>query len=165
MPKNDSFLIEYFKQCQERMRHTSDTELKLLQFLLLFIPIIGALMAALYDSTIDRIAFMHLSVGVSVFLILVTYFIDGKIRAEHKTYHDVGQSVKKVWRYFELHELGSYIKDEFIIEQEKVHIDRDKGYGAGKGYIRTLWIVWSITGVMMIVILGLGILKLISECI
>ena len=165
MPTSDPFLTEYFKQCQERMRHTSDTELKLLNFLLLFVPIVGALMAALYNSTIGRIAFMHLSVGVSVFLILVTYFIHDKICAEHKTYHDVGQSVKKVWRYFELHELGAYLKDEFIIEEEKVHLDRDKGYGAGTGYIRTLWIVWSITGVMVVVIIGLGIIKLISECI
>jgi len=163
MPRDDNFMSEYFKQSQERMRHTSDTELRLLWFLLLFFPIIGVMMATLYGSEIERTAYLFLSIGVSVVFLIVTLFMDIKIRAEHNTYREIGQSVKKVWRYFQLSDEGAYLEKERIIPEEEVVPDPHKGYGAGKGYRRTIYIVWTLTVAMIGVIITLGVLKFTSE--
>lgn len=158
MPSYDEFLIEYFKQSQERMRHTSDVELRLLQFLLLFYPIIGVAVVTLYNSPIDRTIFSFISFGAAVFLLLITWRIDVKIRAEHNTYREIGQAVKKVLRYYKLSEQGAYISGERIIPEEEVTLDQNKGYGAGKGYRRTLCIVWSMASAMFILTILLGVL-------
>jgi len=144
------------------MRHTSDVELRLLQFLLLFYPIIGVAIVTLYRSSIDPTTFSYLSFGAAGFLLLITWRIDVKIRAEHKTYREIGQAVKKVWRYFKLSEEGAYIEKERIIPEEEVALDPHKGYGAGKGYRRTLWIVWLMAFAMIALTILLGFLARIS---
>lgn len=163
MPKDDNFLKDYYRESQELMRFRSGIEYRLLQFLLLFYPIIGVAMATLFKSSVDEDVFLWISVGATLFIILVTLFITIKIFAEHKNYHNVGQSVKKVWRYFQLHEVGVYLEKESVIPAELVDIDTDKGYGSGKGHIYTLIIIWVMALAMILLTVVLGIFYPVSE--
>ncbi len=163
MPRNEEFLRDFFKESQEHMRFRSGVEYRLLQFLLLFYPIIGVVMATLYRSSVDQKAYFWLSIGATAFLVIITVLITIKICAEHKTYRNVGQSVKKVWRYFKLQEVGAYLENDRMIAEDVVNLDPDKGYGTGKGYILTLLIVWAMALAMMALTIILGILALTSE--
>ena len=157
MPGNEDFLRDYFKDSQEDMRWRRNVEFRLLQFLLVFYTIIGAAMATLYESSIDQTAYLLLSIGATIFILLTSLFITEKICAEHKIYADIGQAIKKIWSYFGLFEQGAYLENDTILP--KTLLDPKKGYGLGSGYIRTLLIVWTITAAMIAMILALGILK------
>ena len=157
MCKNDDFLRDYYRESQENMRFRSGVEYRLLQFLLLFFPIIGLAIVTLYNSSIEEGAFLKISVGAALFILLVTICITIKICAEHKNYRNMGQSIKKVWRYFKLQEDGIYLPDNRIIPEELVDLEPNKGYGSGKGHIFTLVIIWMMALAMIALTVILGI--------
>jgi hypothetical protein len=162
MAKSDVFLTEFFKQCQEKMRQTSDLEFRLLWFLLLFFPVVGVMVYSLYNLPLASGAYFGISITIAVFLLVIAGFMTIKICYLHKTYNEIGQYTKKVWRYFELSTSGAYLGDSYIVPKEIVDKSPLKGMGAGKGYRQTLLIIWTLTLTMSGVTLILGILKLIA---
>ncbi len=158
--KDDDFLREYFKESQAFMIYRSGVEYRLLQFLLLFYPIIGLIFSTLYESPIDSRLFLCLTIGVALALIFITILVNNKICAEHETYRKVGLSIQKVWTYFRLAEKGAYLDNDSIVPEDV--IDERKGYGTGKGYLKTLWIVWALAIVVILLVIILGIFKFVT---
>lgn len=163
MPKNDDFLKEYFKESQARMRQTSDVEFRLLQFLLLTYPIIGVVIVTLYGditetgSLLDRTTFWRVCIGAAVSLFVITALITFKIHDMHKTYNRIGRAVRKVWRYYQLEQADIYLEGEWIVQPEEVTTVPSKGYGAGKGYFWTIFILWAMASPMIILSIVLGV--------
>jgi hypothetical protein len=157
MPISDDFLRECYKDAQEQMRFRAETEYKLLQFLLIFYPIILAAMSTLFGSSISQTAYLLLSIGASIFILLITWFIRQKICAEHKNYSKVGEEVQQIWKYFKMFELGAYLENDSILPKEL--LDPENGYGKGLGHKKTLVIVWVITFAVILIILALGIFR------
>lgn len=155
--KDDDFLKEYSRDSQAFMIYRSGVEFRLLQFLLLFYPIIGLIFSTLYESPIDSKLFLYLTIGVSVALIVITILVHNKICAEHETYRKVGLSIQKVWKYFRLAEEGAYLNGDSIVPEDV--IDEANGFGTGKGYLRTLGIMWALAIVVTTLIITLGIIK------
>ncbi|MGC1379065.1 MAG: hypothetical protein WA821_22745 [Anaerolineales bacterium] len=156
-PDND-FLREYLIDAREEMKWRRDFEFRLLQFLLLFYPVIGTAMVTLYQSTITPQVYLILSVGASLFILLTAILVVYRINVEHKSYADLGKTVQKIWTHFKLFEQGAYLKDDAILPD--ILRDPQKGFGQGQGYKRTLWLMWIITVAIMALILSLGILKI-----
>lgn len=157
MKANHNFLIEHFKETQAQMRHRIDVELRLLQFLLLFFPVVGLIFTTLYGSSVDRTVFLYLCIAAFLFLILVTHLISIQIREGHRTYQALGLSVQKVWKYFDLSVKGAYLENDSVIDEDA--IDIGKGYGTGKGYRRTQVTIWTISIVFALFTIALGVLK------
>ncbi len=157
MKVDDNFLIEHFKETLANMRVRIDVELRFVQFLLLFFPVVGLIFTTLYGSSVDPTVFLYICIIAFFFLIIVTFLIQIQICEGHRTYRDLGLSVQKVWKYFKLSEKGAYLENDSVINEKM--IDNEKGYGTGKGYIRTLVIIWTISIVFALFILALGILK------
>jgi len=137
--KDDSFLRIYFKDCQEAMRWRATNEFRILQFVLVIYPAVLTGLAYLFAS-MTRIPYMILSATVGVFLVGLTWWIDRKVRADHKVYADIGKVVDKIWSYFGLFESGAYVEGESILPPSL------KGkYGSGPGHKYTLRIVYALT--------------------
>jgi hypothetical protein len=158
MKPNDDFLQKYLADVRDEMKWRRELEFRLLQFLLVFYPIIGTAMVTLYQTSISPTIYMVLSIGASLFILPATLFVTNRITLEHKAYAGLAKTVIKIWKYFGLFESGTYIKDETIIDPS---LQNPKtGFGQGKGYLRTLYLIWTVTAAMIVVILTLGILKL-----
>jgi hypothetical protein len=159
--KDDDFLKEHFKETRTQMRFGSEVEYRLLQYLLLFFPIVGLIFTTLYKSDIDRPIFLFMSITTAIVLIGITILITIKICAEHSKYHDLGLSVQQVWKYFELTTKGAYLENEVILQPEKVLPDEKGkgGFGTGTGYKKTLSIIWAICIVFVGLIITLATLK------
>ena len=156
MKADDGFLKEQFKEIQAQMRFTSEVEFRLLQYLLLFYPIVGLIFTTLYGSPIDSKIFLYLCIAVSIILIAIIIPIHIKICAEHRKYRDLGEYTQQIWKYFRLTERGAYLDDDIILPEKVLG---KKGFGTGTGYIKTLLILWTISIVFAGFILALGILR------
>jgi hypothetical protein len=157
MEPNDDFLQKYLSDVRDEMKWRRDLEFRLLQFLLVFYPIIGTAMATLYQTAISPKVYIVLSIGASLFILPATLFVTNRIIIEHKAYAGMAKIVLKIWAYFGLFESGVYIKDDTILNSSLQ--DPKTGFGQGKGYKRTLYLIWTVTIAMIILILTLGILK------
>jgi len=149
MPKNDDFLRDYHNESHTRMRQTSDCEFKLLGFALVFYPIITVAVVTLFRGLkedggwVSPAEFRWVCIGAALSILLTTSFMTKKIVDMHATYHRVGQSVRKVWRYFEMEKKGIYLQGEVIIPEKDVSINPNEGYGTGKGFLWSIFILWS----------------------
>jgi hypothetical protein len=90
---------------------------------------------------------------ISLFLIILTKSISIKVHSEHKTYKAIAESMRNIWKYFELTKKGSYLTGDTIQGPgwEK--------FGDGSGYKDSLRILWAITFVIIVVLIGSGIIK------
>ena len=138
---DEKFLQDHLKDVREEMSWRRELEFRLLQFLLVFYPIIGGAIVTLFQiATISRQAFYIATSGASLLILISTIFVAGRINREHRAYSDLGREVQKIWAYFGLFEFGAYIKNDTIIP---AHLyDKDKGYGQGQGYKKTLNLIW-----------------------
>ena len=155
-PDND-FLQKYLDDVRDEMKWRRELEFRLLQFLLVFYPIIGTAMVTLYQTAISPTIYIVLSIGASLFILPATFFVTNRITVEHNAYTRLAKTVIKIWGYFGLFEKNAYIKNESILDSSLQ--DPKTGFGQGKGYIRTLYLIWTVTAAMIILILTLGILK------
>ena len=114
-------------------------------------------MVALYQTTISPTIYIVLSIGASLFILPATLFVTNRITVEHKAYAGLAKVVVKIWMYFGLFETNAYIKNDAILDSSLQ--DPKTGFGQGKGYIRTLYLIWAVTIAMIILILTLGVLK------
>ena len=152
MVKDDEFLKEFFADCQNAMRWRSETEWKLLNLFIVLHPVIVGAMLGVGDLVDDKTISFALALSMAAFLTVLTILLTVKIRAEHRIYEEIGQQVVRIWWYFGLFDKGAYLEDEAILEEKA------KGYGRGKGYLRTLYILWAITGMTDAILIVVGII-------
>jgi len=155
-PDND-FLQKYLDDARDEMKWRRELEFRLLQFLLVFYPIIGTAIVALYQTAISPKIYIALSIGASLLILPATLFVTNRITVEHKAYAGLAKTVVKIWAHFGLFETNAYIKNDAILDSSLQ--DPKTGFGQGKGYMRTLYLIWTVAAAMIILILTLGVLK------
>ncbi|KYK35825.1 MAG: hypothetical protein AYK18_12720 [Theionarchaea archaeon DG-70] len=157
MPKDDKFLREFFVECEKAMQWRSETETKLLNIFMILNPIIVTAILGINELVSDKRIFLCLTLLMAAFLILITMLLTSIIKAEHKAYEVIGKQVIKIWEYFKLFEKGAYIDNDAILEDEA------RDYGTGKGYLRTLYILWVITIMVNAFIISIGVIEYLSS--
>jgi len=156
MPANDDFLREFFVDCQNAMRHRSETEYKLLNLFMILNAAIISVVIGVDEFVTDNVKFIGVTFSMVAFLTFITILVHNKIKAEHEIYEKLGQQVVKIWEYFELFKKGAYIDNDMILDEEA------RNYGKGKGYLRTLHILWGMTIITDTILIIFGIIKLAS---
>ncbi len=157
MPSDSEFLRDYLRDAREDMSWRRELEFRLLQYLLVFYPILGTAMITLYQTDMTRQTYAMLAAGTAIFIIAASLFVTERVYYEHKAYADIGRTVQKIWTYFELFEPGAYLKKDTILS-ERLR-DPKKGFAQGHGYRKTLALIWTITVSMLAVIIALAFLK------
>ena len=157
MHPSEEFLRDYLKDVREEMKWRRELEFQLLQFLLIFYPIIATAMITLYQTSITPQIYLVLSLGASIFILITSMFVTYRINIEHKAYANLGRIVQKIWTHFGVFELGAYIKEDVILPDTLR--DPIKGFGQGQGYKRTLLLIWIVTITLIVMLIALGITK------
>jgi hypothetical protein len=157
MHPDESFLRDHLKDVRAEMSWRRELEFRLLQFLIVFYPIVGTAMVTLYQSAVTPPVYLTLSVGASLLIIGASAFITDRIRHEHKAYADLGRIVQKIWTFYGLFEPGAYLKGEAILSD--ILRDPKSGLGQGQGYRKTLALIWLVTIAMVLTLFTLAILK------
>jgi len=155
---DEKFLQDHLKDVRGEMSWRRELEFRLLQFLLVFYPIIGGAIVTLFQSTtISKQAFYITTSGAALLILMATIFVTDRINREHQSYSDLGREVQKIWAYFGLFELGAYINKDTVIPSRLY--DKDKGYGQGQGHKKTLGLIWLTAIALLLVLLTLALLK------
>lgn len=154
---DNDFLKEHLRDIRSEMSWRRDLEFKLLQFLLVFFPVIGTAMIALFERQVEVPIYRVVAAGASLLILAAAFFVSNRINREHKAYASIATEVLKIWEYFGLFEKGAYIKDDTIMPVSLQ--DPKSGYGKGKGHVKTLLLVWLVTIAMILVLTILAILK------
>jgi hypothetical protein len=154
---DDKFLQDHLRDVRSEMSWRRELEFRLMQFLLVFYPIIGTVMVSLFQSKVSVQAFYITAVGAGLLILAASIFVNDRINREHEAYADLGREVQKIWAYFGLFEAGAYIENETVVPSRLY--DKEKGYGQGQGHKKTLGLVWLITVALISVVLTLALLK------
>lgn len=162
MPKSqfhidDKFLQDHLKDVKSEMAWRRELEFRLLQFLLVFYPVIGTAMVALFQSNVTSIAFWFVVAGASILIIVATRIVSNRINHEHIAYAELGAQVQKIWAYFGFFKRGAYIKDDSILPAR--FNEAGKGYGQGQGYKKTLGLIRFISISLILILLALAVIK------
>jgi hypothetical protein len=151
MVLSQDFLIESYKDFKTSMQWHSDIEYKLLNMYMVLYPVVATILLAIY-GLVDKTTYLGIISAMMIILTILTFFIDRKIRAEHKTYEAIGQQIVRIWTYFDLFTRGTYLPNEAILSEDA------RRFGTGDGYKKTLNIFWAITIITDIILLHSGIL-------
>ena len=155
---DEKFLQDHLKDVRGEMSWRRELEFRLLQFLLVFYPIIGGALITLFQSpTIGKQAFFISASGAALLILMATIFVTDRINREHQAYADLGREVQKIWAYFGLLEPGAYVKNDTVIPS--LLYDKDKGFGQGQGHKKTLRLIWLTAIALLLVLLTLALLK------
>jgi hypothetical protein len=154
---DDKFLQEHLNHVRDEMAWRRELEFRLLQFLLVFYPVIATAVVTLFQSNVTPLVFWLVVTGASILIIVATLFVTERIRHEHSSYAELGKQVQKVWAYFGLFEPGAYMKDEAILPDRLR--DPTQGYGQGQGYKKTIRLIWLITISMLLTLVALAVIK------
>lgn len=154
---SDELLRDYLKDIREDMSWRRELEFRLLQFLLVFYPIIGTAIVTLYQSQMTVQVYWIITMGACFLILAAAIFATDRVCAEHKAFAEMGQRVQKIWAYFGLFEAGAYLKADAILP-ERLR-DPKLGYGQGQGYKKTLALIWLVAGAMTLSMLTLAVLK------
>ena len=154
---DDRILQDLLKDARAEMSWRRDLEFRLLQLLLVFYTIIGAVMGQLFQKEVDAQSFSITASLLAALIVAVSSFVILRIAHEHEQYAKLGKQVQKIWSYFRLFESGVYLKDQAFLPADL--LDEEKGLGQGKGYRRTQVLVVAITLVMLSIVIALAFLK------
>lgn len=162
MPKSqfhidDKFLQDHLKGVFSEMAWRRELEFRLLQFLLVFYPVIGTAMVALFQSNVTSTVFWLVTAGASILIIIASLFVSDRIRHEHFAYTELGAEAQKIWTYFGFFKQGAYIKGDTILPARLN--DPGKGYGQGRGYKKTIALIWLISVSLISILLALSVIK------
>ena len=147
---DDRFLQDHLKDVRSEMAWRRELEFRLMQFMLIFYPILGAAIVELFDSSIGVVAFSSITLGAIILIVIATVVVTGRIDHEHETYVDLGKQVQLIWLYFGLFERGAYLKDRAFVPEKL--LDEKTGLGTGPGYKKTKGLIW-VTSITMITVL------------
>jgi hypothetical protein len=155
---DEKFLQDHLKDVREEMSWRRELEFRLLQFLLVFYPIIGGAIVTLFQSSvINKRVFYITTSGAALLILVATIFVTDRINREHRAYADLGRQVQKIWAYFGLFAIGAYLKNDTVVPARLY--DKDKGYGQGQGHKKTLGLIWLTAIALLLVLLTLALLK------
>jgi len=162
MPKSqfhidDKFLQDHLKDVFSEMAWRRELEFRLLQFLLIFYPVIGTAMVTLFQSNVSSTVFWLVVAGASILIIVASLFVSDRIRHEHFAYVELGGQAQKIWTYFGLFKPGAYIRGDTILPARLN--DPGKGYGQGRGYKKTIALIWFISVSLILTLLALAVIK------
>jgi hypothetical protein len=144
---DDRFLYEHLRDTRAEMAWRRELEFRYMQFMLVFYPVIGTIMVALYDAKVNVVAFSVTAIGAVVVILYATIVITKRIGREHKIYIELSDQLVNVWTYFGLFAPGAYIKDmAFLSEDLK---DEKTGIGRGSGFKKTQILIWITSGTVM----------------
>jgi len=146
------FLKNVYHESVVKMKWHSDIEYKLLNMYLVVYPVIATVLLAIYELVKDKTTYLSITISLSIILTIFTILIHLKILREHKTYEKIGQQVVKIWKYFDLFQIGAYIPGEQIMDSTALT------FGRGPGYKYTLGIFWTITIITDLILIISGIL-------
>jgi hypothetical protein len=162
MPKSqfhidDKFLQDHLKDVFSEMAWRRELEFRLLQFLLIFYPVIGTAMVTLFQSNVSSTVFWLVAAGASILIIVASLFVSDRIRHEHFAYVELGWQAQKIWTYFGFFKPDVYIKGDTILPARLN--DPGKGYGQGRGYKKTIALIWFISVSLILTLLALAVIK------
>ncbi len=154
---DDNFLQEDLRELRSEMAWRRELEFRLVQFLLIFYPVIGSAIISLFQSSISIQAFKYTIAGACLLTVFASLFVTDRIIHEHKAFTRLGHQVQKIWQYFGLFEVGAYLENETM--KPPLLLDKQKGFGQGQGYKKTILLIWFITLAMISVFTALALLK------
>jgi len=155
MPKNVDFLKRVYEEHHNKLRWHSDIEYRLLHMFIIINPVIITATIAIKQYITNKFTYLALVIIMASFLIVLTFFIDKKVKHEHNTYHDVAKDIVRIWEYFDLFKKNTYISNKAILTEKA------KSFGDGKGYLKTLNILWAMTYTICILLIGFGLIQLV----
>lgn len=151
---DDRFLYEHLHDTRAEMTWRRELEFRLMQFMLIFYPILGTAVVELFkNNSIGKIAFSIVALISIALIVVATFIVTERIDHEHETYVDLGRQVQLIWLYFGLFEKGAYLPDQTFLPQKL--LDEKHSLGTGPGYkkTKTLIKVTSLTLIVVLVIL------------
>lgn len=150
---DDRFLLDHLRDTRAEMSWRRDLEFRLMQFLLIFYPIIGTVLVELFQSdNIDSLSFAVISAGAIILILTATMIVTKRISHEHEIYVELGEQLLLIWSYFGMFESGAYLKDRAFLSKKL--LDEKTGLGRGPGYKRTQLLI-RVTSVTLIVMVGI----------
>jgi len=153
------FLQDHLKDVRAEMTWRRELEFRLMQFMLIFYPIIGTAMVELYKSSnINAVVYLVVALGAIVLILYATNVVTKRIDREHEAYAELAKQVSLIWTYYGLFEIGAYLKDRAILP-ERLRPERDE-YGKGVGYKKTKELIWVTTIAVILVLIALVIIKI-----
>ena len=97
MRPDDQFLQDYLQNILDQMSWRRELEFRLLQFLLIFFPVIGTAMVALFESqSVSAQAYLVTAIGVTLLITVSSVFVSDRIVHEHTAYTILGQQAQKI---------------------------------------------------------------------
>lgn len=154
---DEKFLQEHLKDVRSEMSWRRELEFRLMQFLLVFYPILGTAIVALFQSDVSPQAFYATAAGAALLIVVATIFVTDRIYREHDAYAELGRETQKIWAYFGLFEIGAYLKNDTVLSPQ---LQNDKtGFGQGQGHKKTLNLIWLVTAALILILFTLALLK------
>lgn len=152
---DDRFLYEHLKDSRAEMTWRRELEFRLMQFMLIFYPILGTAVVELFkNDSINAIVFTIVVLIAVALIVVVTLIVTERIDHEHETYVDLGRQVTLVWRYFGLFEKGAYLPDQALLPEKLLNEETTLGTGPGYKKTKNLIRVSSVTLTLILVILA-----------
>lgn len=144
---DDRFLYEHLRDTRTEMAWRRELEFRYLQFMLVFYPVIGTVMVALYEAKVNMYAFSVTAAGAIGLILYATIVVTKRISREHDIYVELSQQLIMVWSYFGMFEPGAYLRDKpFLSEKLK---DEKTGIGRGPGFKKTQVLIWITSGTVI----------------
>lgn len=151
---DDQFLYEHLRDTRADMTWRRELEFRLMQFMLIFYPILGTAVVELFkNENINAWVFTIVALIAVVLIVIVTRIVTERIDHEHETYVDLGKEVTMVWRYFGLFEKGAYLPDQAFLPEKLLNEKTSLGTGPGYKKTKNLIRVSSATLILILVIL------------
>ena len=154
---DEKFLSDHLKDVRAEMTWRRELEFRLMQFMLIFYPIIGAAMIELFKSTINAFVFVGVATGAMGLIVYATIVVTKRIDREHEAYAELAKQVSLIWTYYGLFEAGAYLKDRAILP-ERLRPERNE-YGKGVGYKKTKELIWVTTAAILLILIILAVIK------
>jgi hypothetical protein len=151
---DDRFLYEHLRDSRAEMTWRRELEFRLMQFMLIFYPILGTAIVELFrNNGISAIAFSIVALASVVLIVIATIIVTDRIDHEHETYVDLGRQVRLIWLYFGLFEKGAYLPDQAFLPEKLLDEKTSLGTGPGFRKTKTLIRVTSATLIVLLMIL------------
>src|SRR6185503_10101009 len=101
---DERFLQDHLRDVRAEMTWRRELEFRLMQFMLIFYPIIGTAMIELFKSDIDKFVFLGVSAGATLLIVYATRVVTKRIDREHEAYAELAKQVQMIWAYYGLFE-------------------------------------------------------------
>lgn len=155
---DDRFLYEHLRDSRAEMAWRRELEFRLMQFMLIFYPILGAAIVELFkNDSINAFVFTIVALIAVVLIVVVTLIVTDRIDHEHETYMELGRQVTLVWRYFGLFEKDAYLPNQALLPEKL--LNEESSLGTGPGYKKTKILIEVSSATLIIILVILATIK------